>query len=62
MYAVSRVMGRLHVRRICTRPPAPRDRPDEATVRQLAESAKFQQKMWSTFVPEAGIKFGDRRV
>lgn len=27
----------------------------------MAESARFQQRMWSTFVPEQGIRFGDKR-
>mmetsp|Transcript_11693 Transcript_11693/g.27007 ORF Transcript_11693/g.27007 Transcript_11693/m.27007 type:complete len:158 (-) Transcript_11693:419-892(-) len=37
------------------------DRPDEQTVRSLGESARLQQKMWDTFVPEQGIRFGDTR-
>ena len=27
----------------------------------LAESAKFQEKMWNTFVPERSVRFGDQR-
>ena len=27
----------------------------------MAESAKFQEKMWNTFVPERSVKFGDQR-
>mmetsp|Transcript_30232 Transcript_30232/g.52856 ORF Transcript_30232/g.52856 Transcript_30232/m.52856 type:complete len:145 (+) Transcript_30232:2-436(+) len=46
-------------RTLCTRPPA--DRPTEAEVRKLAEGARLQQRMWDTFVPEGGIRFGDRR-
>ena len=52
-------------RAMCTpaRPPLmPADRPDEQTVRALGESARLQQKMWDTFVPEQGIRFGDRSV
>ena len=35
-------------------------RPSAETVRQLADSAKIQEKMWSVFVPEQGIRFGDK--
>ena len=41
-----------------SKPPAS-SRPDAETVKQLAESAKFQKRMWETFVPERGIRFGD---
>ena len=41
--------------------PPSSSRPDEETVRKLAESARFQQKMWDTFVPERSVKFGDQR-
>jgi hypothetical protein len=30
-------------------------------VKQLAEAAKIQEKMWAVFVPERGIRFGDQR-
>ena len=40
------------------RPPA--DRPSAETVRQLAESAKIQEKMWNVFIPERGVRFGDK--
>ena len=44
------------------RPPlAPHSRPSEATVKRLAAEAEMQQKMWDLFVPEGGIRFGDRR-
>lgn len=43
-----------------SKPPAS-SRPDAETVKQLAESAKFQKRMWETFVPERGIRFGDQR-
>lgn len=36
-------------------------KPDAETVKQLAESARFQEKMWNTFVPERGVRFGDQR-
>ena len=49
------------VRRLCAPARPPSDRPDEKTVRELAESARLQQKMWNTFVPEQGIRFGDKR-
>ena len=45
-------------------PPPPSSstsKPDAETVQQLAESAKFQEKMWNTFVPERGVRFGDQR-
>ena len=42
-------------------PPPASSRPDAETVRKLAESARFQQKMWDTFVPERSVKFGDQR-
>lgn len=42
-------------------PLAPHSRPSEATVKRLAAEAEMQQKMWDLFVPEGGIRFGDRR-
>ena len=41
--------------------PAAADRPSEATVKRLASQARMQQKVWDLFVPEQGIRFGDRR-
>jgi hypothetical protein len=38
----------------------PANRPSEATVKRLAQEAKLQQAMWNTFVPEQGIRFGDK--
>ena len=55
-------------RSLCAPPPRPPPvgrpgdvRPDAETVKNLAENAKLQQRMWDTFVPEGGIKFGDRK-
>ena len=52
------------LRTLCTKPPptttAGGRRPTEAEVRALAESARNQQKMWDTFVPEGGVKLGDK--
>jgi hypothetical protein len=36
-------------------------RPTEEEVKLLAESAKLQEKMWNTFVPERSVRFGDQR-
>ena len=54
-------LGTLQCRPLATLPPAPRDRPSAAEVQQLAKDAKNQQRVWDTFVPEGGIRFGDRR-
>ena len=40
----------------------PDARPDAETVKRLAENAKLQQAVWNVWVPEAGIRFGDRCV
>lgn len=56
--------GSSAVRRCSSQPtvPPPRiNRPTEAEVKKLAEDARMQQKVWDTFVPEGGIRFGDRR-
>ena len=50
----------LGARSFCSRPPAS-TRPSAETVKQLAEAAKIQEKMWAVFVPERGIRFGDQR-
>ena len=53
------------LRTFCTKSPPPTSggrRPTEAEVISLAESARNQQQMWNTFVPEGGIKFGDKCV
>lgn len=39
----------------------PDARPDAETVKRLAENAKLQQAVWNVWVPEAGIRFGDRK-
>lgn len=44
-----------------TSTPSDASRPTAEEVRNLAESARFQQKMWDTFVPERSVKFGDQR-
>ena len=50
-------------RPLCMPPPRPAiNRPSEATVKRLAEEAKIQQRMWDAFVPEQGIRFGDKCV
>ena len=53
-------LASAHARRLSSRPPAD-TKPSAETVRQLAESAKIQEKMWAVFVPERGIRFGDQR-
>jgi len=53
--------GASRLRGLCTKPPAAERRPTEAEVRALAESARNQQQMWNIFVPEGGVRFGDRR-
>ena len=40
----------------------PDARPDAETVKRLADNAKLQQAVWNVWVPEAGIRFGDRCV
>ena len=50
----------LGARSFCSQPPAS-TRPSAETVKQLAEAAKIQEKMWAVFVPERGIRFGDQR-
>ena len=37
-------------------------RPDAETVKRLGENAKMQGVVWQMWVPEAGIRFGDRCV
>ena len=37
-------------------------RPDAETVKRLGENAKVQAAVWQVWVPEAGIRFGDRCV
>ena len=45
-----------------SKPPVPTSsRPSAETVKQLAEAAKIQKRMWDTFAPERGIRFGDQR-
>ena len=34
--------------------------PDAETVKRLADNAKIQGHVWAVWVPEQGIKFGDR--
>ena len=36
-------------------------RPDAETVKRLGENAKMQGVVWQMWVPEAGIRFGDRK-
>lgn len=40
----------------------PNARPDAETVRRLADNAKIQGHVWAMWVPEQGIRFGDRCV
>ena len=66
--------SQLSVRQLCSKPPTPPPPPGTPTyaasssskptaeqVEALAESAKMQQKMWDTFVPERSVRFGDQR-
>ena len=55
------------LRRLSTTPPTPpassaqASRPTEAEVKNLAEAARIQGKMWAIFVPEKGVRIGDQR-
>lgn len=40
--------------------PPSSGRPSEQQVKNLAQQAKMQQSMWNLFVPEQGIRFGDK--
>ena len=59
-------------RLLSTKPPPPSSsssssssaastRPTAEEVKELAESAKFQERMWNTFAPERSVRFGDQR-